>query len=236
MHSPEPLTSAGDPGRFLQFVQFVARAAVPLALAAVLGAAHADPRLQALSDAPDPAFARPTAVAGEPPGDYAEALRRWGSAEAIDAWLGAHFRYDAARALALSETARAAAGGRAEVLAPAAFFARPQGVCVDMARFAVETLRTVDPAAGAAYLMIEFAPVEVAGQVLRRHWMATFQRGGAHYFFADSKRPGHLAGPYASVGQFVAEYAAYRGRPVLAHRVLPTFERQLRQASPKSAR
>jgi hypothetical protein len=44
--------------------------------------------------------------------------------------------------------------------------------------------------------MIEFDPVSLAGNTLRRHWIASYERNGMRYFFADSKRPGHIAGPY----------------------------------------
>lgn len=203
------------------------------ALAVSTAAAQAPPAAVALSDAPDPSFVRPRGHDG--PATYAEALRTWASADDVNAWIGARFVYDSDRALALSESARAA-GPAPAVTEPAAFHAHPRGVCVDLARFAVDTLRAVEPAVQPAYLMIEFAPVRVAGQVLRRHWMATFRRDDGHYFFADSKRPGHLAGPYASVEAFVTAYAAYRGRPVVAHRVLPSYARQARQSAQRALR
>ena len=81
--------------------------------------------------------------------------------------------------------------------------------------------------------MIEFAPVTIAGNTLRRHWLATFERDGQHYFFADSKRPGHLAGPYASIAKFIDDYAAYRGRDVIAFRVVDTYERRTRAMAVK---
>ena len=102
---------------------------------------------------------------------------------------------------------------------------------MDLSRFAVETLRAIEPETKPAYLMIEFAPVSIDGNTLRRHWLATFERGGARYFFADSKRPGHLAGPYASTQAFVDEYAAYRGREVVAFRELSTHERRSRASA-----
>lgn len=190
--------------------------------------AQADPRLEALSDAPDLAFARPQRVEG--PATYPQALLRWKSARDVSAWLGAHFRYDRARALALSETARAA-GSPAAVLEPEAFFAEPTGVCVDVARFAVSVLRRIEPQSRASYLMIEFEPVEVAGRLLRRHWLATFQLDGKHHFFGDSKRPGHIAGPYDSVDAFIAEYGVYRGRAIVGHKILQGYERRIRTQS-----
>jgi hypothetical protein len=67
----------------------------------------------------------------------------------------------------------------------------------------------------------------------RMHWMAAFKRDGKHYFFADSKRPGHIAGPYASVQAFIAEYSAYRGRSIVAFRELESYQRKQRTMASK---
>jgi hypothetical protein len=201
----------------------LAAAAAMLVLA--VGATASTPAPEP-SDAPDPAFARPRAV--EAPATYAAALTSWRTAESVNDWIAARFEYDRARASAFSESARAASGGRVVVHEPEAFFAQTRGVCVDLARFAVVTLRRVEPQSQPAYVMIEFEPLVKDGHVLRRHWLASFRRDGAWYFFADSKRPGHIAGPYASVERFITEYAAYRGRPVVAYRITDTYERQQR--------
>lgn len=200
--------------------------ALPLLLAwVVVACAGVAPVASLPPDAPEARVLTPTPPA--PPHSYAEALKTWRGADDLDAWIGASFAYDAARAVLLSESARAASGRRA-VLEPGAFFAAPRGVCVDLARFAVETLRVVDPASQPAYLMIEFAPLTVAGQTYRRHWLAMIRRPEGSYFLADSKRPGHRAGPYASVDAFVREYAQYRGRELVSYRVLDSFERRVR--------
>lgn len=158
---------------------------------------------------------------------YAEALRTWRTAEDVNAWIGAKFEYDMSRALLLSETQRGR-GERVKIARPEDFFGSPRGVCVDLSRFAVETLRAIDPKASANFLMIEFSPASISGNVLRLHWLATFRRDGRHYFFADSKRPGHLAGPYATVAEFIKEYEGYRGRRIVAFRELESHERQPR--------
>lgn len=203
------------------------RRALLLALA-LGGCAAAPERADPASDAPETASPSNAAVVQAP--SYAQTLALWRDAADINAWIGARFEYDRARALALSETQRQR-NARLPIHAPAAFFAAPRGVCVDLARFAVETLRAVDPAADVAYLMIEFDPVSIEGQTLRRHWVALYRQHGAHYVFADSKRPGHLAGPYASTREFVDAYAVYRGRAIVAFRELPGFERQRRRAA-----
>lgn len=202
-----------------------------LALLAACAWASASPATD--PDAPEPRAAPVAAV--NLPADYAEALRSWRDVEELNAWIGARFEYDTRRAIELSETQRAGSD-RIEVHPPAAFFSNPTGVCVDLARFAVETLRSIAPASRPRYLMIEFDPVTISGNVLRRHWLVVFERENRFYFAADSKRPGHLAGPYATVGQFIDEYAQYRGRRIVAYRSLESHERKLRQQAPKALR
>jgi len=166
---------------------------------------------------------------------YAETLRLWRSVDDVNAWIGARFEYDMSRALQLSETQRQT-NGRMPIAAPEAFFAAPRGVCVDLSRFAVETLRAIAPEARAAYVMIEFDPVSISGNTLRRHWVASFEKDGKRYFFADSKRPGHIAGPYGSTQEYVAEYAAYRGRRIVSFREVESFERKMRTQAAKQSR
>ncbi len=185
------------------------------------------------SDAPE----RP-AIAGsrfkEAP-SYAEALKLWQSPEDVNAWIQARFRYDMSRAMQLSETQRLK-NGRMPILAPEAFFAAPSGVCVDLSRFAVETLRAIGPGTRPKYVMIEFDPVSIAGNTLRRHWVVSFERSGARYFFADSKRPGHIAGPYASTRDYIGDYARYRGRQIVSFREVETYERKLRTLATQQKR
>jgi len=159
------------------------------------------------------------------PASYAEALATWRQPEDINAWIGARFGYDEERALELSESQRARASAP-PIHEPATFFGKPEGMCVDLARFAVESLRVVAPELEPRYLMIEFTPALRSGEVLRRHWVATFRRPDGHYFFADSNRPGKIAGPYPSTEAFVTAYADYRQREIVAYRALDTYLRQ----------
>lgn len=167
-------------------------------------------------------------------GSYAQALAAWRTPEDLEAWIGAHFAYDRSRALALSESARAA--GRAPPIhEPAAFFERPEGICVDLARFAVESLRQAMPGLKPRYLMIEFDPARLSGQVLRRHWIAVVERDGQRWFLADSKRPGTVAGPYPNVEAFVTDYAHYRGRTIVSFAERDGFERATRSVQRRRA-
>lgn len=197
------------------------------------GAALAQ-RANPASDAPEARTTLAAPLHDEPAG-YDDALARWRSADDVNAWIGARFEYDTQRALLLSETQRER-GHRLPIHTPPDFFRAPNGVCVDLARFAVETLRRIAPESRAGYLMIEFAPVQVQGQLLRRHWVAHFQRDGQLYFFADSKRPGHIAGPYADTAAFIDDYAVYRGRDIVAFRDMDTTARQVRTMALKQQR
>lgn len=200
-------------------------------VAAIAGQAGSASTADPLSDAPEGDRPSP-AGEGPPVASYDEALARWRSAADVEGWLGRHFHYDPARALRLSESQRQRQG-TLPIIEPPAFFARPSGVCVDVARFGVETLRRIDPGAQARYLMIEFDPLTLAGQTLRRHWVAMVEVGGQRYVFADSKRPGVVAGPYADTQAFVDEYARYRGRRIVAFQERASFERQVRRAAPR---
>ena len=205
-----------------------------LAVLLLCGGVQADPvTADPASDAPESRSAyggRHTQAAS-----YGETLQLWRAAEDVNAWIGARFEYDMSRAMQLSETQRQA-NGRMPILAPEAFFAAPRGVCVDLSRFAVETLRIIDPEARAGYVMIEFDPVSISGNTLRRHWVASFERDGKRYFFADSKRPGHMAGPYETTQEFIAEYARYRGRQIVSFREVESFERKVRTQAAKQSR
>lgn len=199
-------------------------ACAALATVLLVGCGTLPERADPASDAPETVTLsdRPIGEAAS----YPQALQLWRSADDVNAWIGAKFQYDTARAMQLSETRRR--NERLRVQSPDTFFAAPSGVCVDLARFGVETLRVLDPSSAPAYLMIEFEPVAVAGNTLRRHWVASFQRDGGYYVFADSKRPGRIAGPYSNLHEFIVEYARYRGRDIVAFRELASFERQPR--------
>jgi hypothetical protein len=166
---------------------------------------------------------------------YQRALQIWKTPEDIHGWINANFSYDTARAIKLSETQRTK-NGQLAIHPPSAFFENKTGVCVDLARFGLETLRSIDPHSDPKYLMIEFEPIQVRGNTLRLHWLVSFRREGKIYLFADSKRPGHMAGPYNDIQAFIAEYEQYRGRKIVAFRELDSYEKQRRNQTPKQQR
>lgn len=213
-------------------LRIVARIALCLACASVLTVAPA--HAQEPPDAPESGARREAPSRSDAPASYTAALAAWKSPEEIARFVGATFVYDRARALALAE-APASRAPRPAIHSPEAMFESPEGVCIDLARFGVETLNRVDSSFAAQYLMLEFEPVVIEGRTLRRHWVASFRRDGKLWFFADSRRPGHVAGPYDSVAAFVAEYSHYRARPIVAWRETETFLRRTRAVARSGA-
>lgn len=192
-----------------------------IALLAALCGCVSDPVISP-SDAPEHID---RVVASNTAYSYQHALQRWTTAEDISAWLAANFSYDDERAVRLSETQRMQNRSPA-IFTPAELFDKKSGICVDLARFAVETLQRIDLASDPSYVMIEFEPIEISGHTLRLHWLAKFKRDGQWYFFADSKRPGHIAGPYPDTRAFVEDYERYRRRTIVAFKELPSFRKQ----------
>jgi hypothetical protein len=180
----------------------------------------------------EPEYARDPTVVFKAASSYEQALKVWKTPEDINGWIAANFSYDRARALRLSETQRAK-NERISIHDPSEFFDIKTGVCVDLSRFGVETLRRIDPLSDPKYLMIEFDPLQIKGNMLRLHWLVSFKRGGKTYIFADSKRPGHIAGPHKDLQTFITEYKQYRGRKIVAFRELDSYEKQRRTQAQK---
>ena len=172
-------------------------------------------------------YVRESAVQSESTDSYEQVLNIWKTPEDINVWIAANFLYDMARALQLSETQRVK-NAQLLIYHPSEFFTLKSGVCVDLSRFGVETLKRIDTRSEPKYLMIEFDPIQVAGNTLRLHWLLGFKRDGKRYFFADSKRPGHIAGPYNDTREFINEYAQYRGRKIVSFRELESYQKKRR--------
>jgi len=182
------------------------------------------------SDAPE--HPRDSTAVFKAADSYEHALQVWKTPEDISAWIAHNFSYDMVRAMRLSETQRAKNSDFC-IYTPSEFFTTKGGVCVDLARFGVETLRSIDPQSDPKYLMIEFAPMHVAGNTLRLHWLASFRRDGKIYFFADSKRPAQIAGPYKDTRNFIHDYERYRGRKILAFREVESYKKPQRTRAKK---
>lgn len=165
---------------------------------------------------------------GQAVSSYEKVLESWTTPEEISLWVQANFRYDHERAFRFSENRRDVEEG-VRVLSPWEFFDAKSGVCLDLSRFCLETLARISPESKPRYLLISFEPVEIKGNTFRQHWMVSFRKKDEVYFFCDSHRPGHMAGPYSKAEDFIQEYGTYRGRKVVSFQELDTYERKKRQ-------
>ena len=201
-------------------------------LACSVGAAVAQ-RADPASDAPESRSlpTRPLVQADT----YDEALARWRSADDINAWIGVRFQYDVRRALQLSETQRER-GGRLPIHAPDAFFAQPHGVCVDLSRFAVDTLRRIDPASKPVYLMIEFDPVAIRARCCAATGSHAFSATGSCTFSPTRSGPGTWPVRMPDTAAYIRDYAAYRGRTIVAFREMESTDKQRRTLALKQPR
>jgi hypothetical protein len=177
------------------------------------------------SDAPE--YARDPKTVFKAAESYEHALLVWKTPEDITAWIAANFSYDMARAARFSET-QIEKQGPIAIYTPSEFFATKSGVCIDLSRFAVETLRAIDPQTDPQYIMIEFNPIQISVNIFRRHWLGSFKRDGKTYFFADSKRPGFIDGPYNDTPEFIREYERYRARNIVTFREMGSFQKRQR--------
>ena len=181
----------------------------------------------------EPAFERDLFIPFQGADSYSGALDFWKTAEDINIWIANSFLYDKGRAIKFSSNQRTKDGG-IPIYAPSEVFESKAGVCVDLARFGVETLRIIDPTSDPKYLMIEFDPIQIDGNTFRLHWLVSFKRRGMTYFFCDSKRLGYIAGPYKDTEVFISDYERYRGRKIVAYRELESYQKQLKTKSRKA--
>ena len=155
---------------------------------------------------------------------YQLAIQNWKTLREVSGWMGRNFSYDMGRAVDLSETNRAT--NNVEIYPPSELFLVKRGICVDLARFGVETIRSILPEITTNYLMIEFVPIEIDGEIIRNHWLAIYMDGPDYYFFADSKRPGDISGPYDSVEDYILEYTRYRQREIVSYKELESYKKK----------
>jgi hypothetical protein len=183
----------------------------------------------------EPEIGRDESISDHRIDSYTQALGIWKTAEDINRWVASSFTYDRTRAIKLSYNRKNKKKG-ISIYKPSEFFVTKAGVCVDLARFGVETLKKIDPNSDPNYLMIEFDPIQINGNTFRLHWLVSFKKGGKKYFFCDSKRPGFLAGPYNSTQFFINEYEQYRGRKIVSHRELDFYKKKRKLKSVKGRR
>ena len=188
-----------------------------------LRAQISDRQLNKLSDAPNDTLLRQSDSAIFF-ASYEAALKQWKTISDVNNWIKGNFRYDIERAKQLAENS--SLREKTGIYSPAELYQTPKGVCIDLSRFAVETINLIDTAKHLQYLMIEFEPIIIDGMSIKKHWAAIYHDTTGYYILADSKRPGHIAGPYENVEDFITEYQTFRDRRIIAYKVLLSYQKK----------
>lgn len=201
-------------------IQIVSISVLYLSMVSITSIAQSTDEQMRLSDAP--ANADQQGVL--PTRSYQEALVSWDHVDSVNHWIGKHFGYDMSRALKLGEGSDQRS--QTPILTPEEFYENPNGVCLDLSRFAVETLRQISQDYDANYLMIEFEPLEIKGAVLRKHWITVYKDANDLFnFTADSKFPGRKYEGYKDVDLFIKEYELLRERKITNYKVVPSYKK-----------
>ncbi len=158
---------------------------------------------------------------------YDKALQQWKTVSDVNNWMRGNFRYDIERAKQLSENS--STREKTGIYSPVELYQAKKGVCIDLSRFAVETINLIDTSKHIQYLMIEFEPIVIDGSIIKKHWMAVYQDSSGYYFLADSKRPGHIAGSYENIDDFIKEYQTFRDRKIVSWKVLMSYEKKMKK-------
>ncbi len=157
------------------------------------------------------------------PVSYQEALTIWKSVEDIHDWMGNNFTYDMERARLLSNNNKVR--GMTSILSPEELYGIKKGVCLDISRFAYETTQTIQPSIDIWYLKIAFEPVIINGNKFVNHWLVAYKKDEEYYFFADSKRPEKIVGPYDTVEAFISEYEKFRKREIKSFSLRDSYKK-----------
>lgn len=165
---------------------------------------------------------------------YSDALKNWKSVKELNEWIGKNFHYDMSRAIALGS--KRMEGPKTSIFTPEEMYAEKSGICVDLSRFAFETLKKISPETEAHYLMIDFEPIEIQGSIIRKHWVIAYKNEGKFYVTADSKRPGLITGPYESIEDFVEVYEKFRKRKIESFSLLQSYKKTYKKKLVKNKR
>lgn len=158
---------------------------------------------------------------------YDQVLQQWKTISDVTHWIGENFRYDMDRAKQLAENSPTRE--KISIYTPAELYQAKNGVCIDLSRFATETINLIDSSKHVQYLMIEFEPLVINGSIIKKHWMAVYQDSSGYHFLADSKRPGYVVGSYKNVEDFITEYQAFRERKIVSWKILMSYERKFKK-------
>jgi hypothetical protein len=180
-------------------------------------------QLKKLSDAPNDLLVHQS-NASEGISSYEASVKQWTTITDVNNWMKQNFHYEINRAKHLAENS--STREKTGIYSPAELYQIKKGVCIDLSRFAVETINIIDTSKHVQYLLIEFEPIMIDSSIIKKHWTAIYQDVLGYYIIADSKRPGHVAGPYQNVDDFISEYQTFRNRKILSWKILPSYEKR----------
>lgn len=155
---------------------------------------------------------------------YETVLTQWKTVANVNNWIKENFRYSFERAKQLADNSPTRE--QLHIYSPAELYHTKKGVCIDLARFAVETITILDTSKHIQYLMIEFEPINIDGSIIKKHWMTVYRDSSGYYFLADSKRPGLITGPYRIVDDFITDYQTFRERKIVSWKILISYMKQ----------
>src|SRR5687768_11302526 len=114
---------------------------------------------------------------------YDTALQKWKTIHDVNDWIKENFRYSMERARQLAENS--STREKVRIFTPIELYQINKGVCIDLSRFAVETINIIDSSKHVQYLMIEFEPIVIDSSILKKHWMAIYQDSSGYHLLAD---------------------------------------------------
>lgn len=166
--------------------------------------------------------------------NYFETVSHWSTFKDVYNWVKYNFCYDFARAQLLANNSNKK--NKISIYSPEELWIKKKGICVDLSRFAYETIQLIDSSAISNYLKIEFEPLEINGSRFVNHWLILLKEKDEFYFFADSKRPDILDGPYESVQEFIKKYEKFRGRKINSYALLNSYKKTTKKKRSKTSK
>ncbi len=157
---------------------------------------------------------------------FREAIIKWKTIQDINDWIANNFEYDMERALQLASNSKTRT--ETNIYRPDELYDYKKGVCIDLVRFAFETIQAMDSTIFVKYLMIEFEPLTIGNRIFKRHWLVVYEENHQLYAFADTKRPGYISGPHEDIADFTNEYEKFRQRKIVTFKLTDTYKKKLK--------
>ena len=64
--------------------------------------------------------------------------------------------------------------------------------------------------------------------------MIIYKENDQLYIMADTKRPGHISGPYNAMSEFITAYEDFRKRKIISYKITDTYKKRLKKRLRKS--